>query len=80
MEKLMKLFKEYANKKQSLVFDISWDKINDWSIYIEHRDSQTVIFDENYASIEYASARAFEKLVEWGQEFEDLEDILYNIF
>ena len=80
MEKLMKLFKEYANKKQSLVLDISWDKVANWSIYIEHRDSETVIFDESYASLEYVSARAFEKLVEWGQEFEDLEDILYNIF
>ena len=80
MEKLMKLFKEYANKKQSLILYINWNKVANWSIYIEHGDSKTVIFDENYASLEYVSARAFEKLAEWGQEFEDLEDILYNIF
>lgn len=80
MKNLTKLFEGYANVKQSLILDITWDKNADWSIYIEHQDSKTVIFDENDTSLELICARAFIKLVEWGQEFEDLENILYNIF
>lgn len=80
MENLMKLFKAYSKIKQSLVIEINWDKTADWYVYIEHRDSKTIIFDENWASLELVCARAFEKLVEWGQEFEDLENILYDIF
>lgn len=80
MESLIKLFKAYSKIKQSLVIEINWDKTADWYVYIEHRDSKTIIFDENWASLEFVCARAFEKLVEWGQEFEDLENILYDIF
>jgi hypothetical protein len=80
MENLMKLFTAYAMRKQSLVIEITWDKVADWTIYICHRDSNTVIFDENWPSLHFGCARAFEKLAEWGKEYEDLEDLLYNIF
>ena len=80
MKNLTKLFEEYANIKQSLILNITWDKIADWCVYIEHQDSNTIIFDENGVSLELVCAKAFIKLAEWGEEFKDLENILYNIF
>ena len=80
MKNLMKLFNEYAKVKQSLVIEITWDKVADWTIYIEHRDSKKIIFYENWGSLEFACTRAFLNLEEWGREYEDLENIFYNIF
>ena len=80
MKNLIKLFEGYSNIKQSLRLKISWNEYTNWCVFITELESDTVIFDLNDTSLELVCAKAFIKLAEWGEDFEDLEDILYNIF
>ena len=70
LNELIKLYERCHNKRQSLILEITHDKICDWSIYIKHRDSETTIYDGN-GDLNEQVCRAYLALKQWALE-EDL--------
>ena len=70
LNELIKLYERCHNERQSLILEITHDKICDWSIYIKHRDSATTIYDGN-GDLNEQVCRAYLALKEWAIE-EDL--------
>ncbi len=71
LNELIKLYERCHYKRQSLVLEITHDKICDWSIYIKHKDSATTIYDGN-GDLNEQVCRAYLALKEWAIE-EDLQ-------
>ena len=70
LNELIKLYERCHHKKQSLILEITHDKICNWSIYIQHRDSATTIYDGN-GDLNEQTWRAYLALKQWALE-EDL--------
>ena len=68
---LIKLFEELSCKYQSLVFELTWDKIADWYLVIRHRDSETIIFEGNVGKFDYLAAQALIAMYDWLDEREN---------
>ena len=70
LNELIKLYEKCHYEKQSLVIEITHDKICDWGIYIKHENSKTTIYSGNGALTEQV-CRAYLALNEGAIE-EDL--------
>lgn len=47
LNELIKLYEKCHYEKQSLILEITHNKICDWRIYIKHGDSKTIIYHGN---------------------------------
>lgn len=79
LERLLKFYEACQHKRQSMYLTLEHDKYGDWSIGIAHNDSDTIIFNENGASLNLLCARAYIALEEWAREDSWLEDIEINL-
>ena len=79
IERLLKYYEACHCVKQSLVFELTHDKVMDWSLMICHRDSGTIIFDSNNGSLNVLCAECYVALERWAREYSDLEDIENNL-
>lgn len=79
LERLLKFYKACQYQRQSMQLTLEHDKFADWFIEIEHRDSDTVIFSENDASLNLLCAKAYIALEEWAREDPFLGDIEINL-
>lgn len=80
MEDLIKYFKELQTIKQSLELTIEYEKVCDWFLSITHKDSNTYIYSGDCASLKELCIEDLLHLKEWAEQYEELEDIFYNIF
>lgn len=80
MEKFLRLFRFYKTEKQSLELTFTWDKVADYCLTVYHGDSKTTVVDLQDQCLATLTAKAFTELAEWGKEFAELEDIVYNEF
>ena len=71
LNELIKLYEKCHCEKQSLVLEITHDKICDWTIYIEHRDDSFTIIYDGCGELNEQVCRAYLALKEWAIE-EDL--------
>lgn len=78
IERLLKYYEACHYVKQSLVLELTHDKVMDWSLMICHRDSETVIFDSNNSSLNVLCAECYIALERWASEYSDLADIENN--
>jgi hypothetical protein len=79
LERLLKFYKACQYKKQSMQLTLEHDKCEDWFIEIAHHGSDTIIFNENDASLNLLCARAYIALERWAREDFQLEDIEINL-
>ena len=78
MENLIKLFSKMQYHKQSMELDITYDKVADWVIYFVWK-AEGITLESQSASITLACADMIQKLTNLCIEYEDLQDIPYNI-
>ena len=79
IERLLEYYQACHYVKQSLVLELTHDKLMDWSLMICHRDSGTVIFESNSSSLNILCAKGYVALEKWASEYSDLEDIEINL-
>ena len=70
LNELIKLYKKCHYQKQSIILEITHDKMFDWTICIRHEDSATTIYSGN-GDLDEQVCRAYLALKQWAIE-EDL--------
>lgn len=79
IERFLRLYEAYHDIKLSLRMELTNNNNEDWWLTVYHADSETVIFDENDASLYLLCARAYIALFKWASNFRELEDVEINL-
>ena len=78
MNELIKLFERMQSVKQSMVLDISFDRVADWYIEFVWRDKEIILFSQD-TNITIASIKMIKKLIDLCSDYEELQDIPGNV-
>lgn len=65
LETLFKLYYKAHLEYQSLILELTHDKIADWTLSIVHRDSHTTIFESNSVFLTDLAAQGYLALKKW---------------
>lgn len=68
MDKFLELYKKLQYEKRSLAMHLEHDCVADWYLFVEHTDSNTIVFEGQHYDLNRLGCNAYVKLYDWFEE------------